>query len=203
MPSDPSTSSAPSALVAAAPSQSLTASSLASEHSANLDKLELAAVSLRKVHASLRRHDADDPEQMTEACLAILVRWPDEVIERFADPVDGILTMKFRGRHGEEYRLPGLPTPGEVKTACERLYEPIAREIVRLEHLARRAAEPPRIPRTPEQQAIVDRHIAERLGNRLPPPPEPVGAAGARPPAGHGARIAADLAARAERRKSA
>lgn len=65
-----------------------------------------------------RMGDANDPEIYTQAVVAVLSDYPDDVITRVVDP-----------RKGLPSRQQFLPTVAEVKAACEEIYQPIRRRM--------------------------------------------------------------------------
>ena len=138
---------APGATPSTPPSTSLAPSSTPTP---NPHKLK-AAASVRQLFAWCRMSDAGDAEAYLAGAVAILAEYPVAVMEGIADPVCGTKLLK------------DYPSLRQIREACELLYEPIDREEERRRshesHL--RTLPPPRRPRTPDEQAAVDRAVAE------------------------------------------
>ena len=67
-----------------------------------------------------RKTDATDPETYFAAVVAVLARWPREVITVVTEPATGIPS-----------KINWLPSIAEITKACEDAYQPIARQIRR------------------------------------------------------------------------
>lgn len=109
--------------------------------------------------------DVSDPQAFIAGTIAIFASYPVEVMQAAVDPTNGIPGRTDR------------PTLKTIKAVCEEIYAPIERRIEREraaeEH--RRALPPPRVERTPEQQARIEASVAELKRKLASPPPEPVG----------------------------
>jgi hypothetical protein len=79
-----------------------------------------------------RRGDANDPEMYVAAIVAVLCRYPIEIIRKATDPVTGISsTEKFAAF---------MPNSGELKIYCDGLMRPIIEERAR-HHLLQQLAD--------------------------------------------------------------
>ena len=61
-----------------------------------------------------RKSDAADPQTYAAAVVAVLARWPADVIMKVTEPATGIPS-----------RIGWLPSIAEITRACEEAYEPI------------------------------------------------------------------------------
>lgn len=113
-----------------------------------------------------RTGDANDPEVFISAVIRILRAYPMDIVQKVIDPLDGI-----PGRQN------WLPTPHEVKAACDALYLPRLRAEQREKDLQRQLAEREENEargRRPSYQELVDLcakdglFIGERRLHRLP-----------------------------------
>ena len=104
--------------------------------------------------------DVGDPREFIAATVAILARFPAEVMMRAIDPVEGIPSRTDR------------PTLKLIKSVCEEFHGPIVREEARERAVLAASLErpAPRAPRTAEQQAAIDAQVAAwRRERGLPP----------------------------------
>lgn len=96
--------------------------------------------------------DVGDPKGLMTGAVAIFSNYPPEVMIAAVDPVGGIPSRSDR------------PTLKLIKDVCEEIYGPIRRN---LEYVARQREREknqlllPRPPRTPEEQARIDKSVAE------------------------------------------
>lgn len=95
-----------------------------------------------------RMPDIGDPEIFLAGCAAILAEYPQAVRDAICDPRSGSRALK------------DYPSLRNIREACDRLYEPIGRELERKRSLQSFLPEPPRKPRTREEQARVDAQVA-------------------------------------------
>jgi hypothetical protein len=103
-----------------------------------------------KLFDLLLQLDVADPEAFIAGTVAILAEYPRDILLAAIDPVHGIPSRTDR------------PTLRLIKVVCDELYEPFVREEEqrRARDDAQAALEPPRKPRTLEQQAAVDAQVA-------------------------------------------
>jgi hypothetical protein len=73
-----------------------------------------------------RKADAADPEIYARAVVAVLLRWPVDVIKAVTEPATGIPS-----------KINWLPSIAEITTACEEAYAPIQRQREREQALKR------------------------------------------------------------------
>lgn len=102
--------------------------------------------------------DVHDPEAYLAGATAILAQYPPAVMTALADPVSGTRVLK------------DFPSLRDLREACDRLFEPIQREIERrhAQEQHRRELPAPR-QRTPEEQARIDAQVrAWRRSQGLP-----------------------------------
>jgi len=78
--------------------------------------------------------EANDPEVYTAAVIAVLSDYPEHVVRDVVDP-----------RKGLPSKVQWLPTPKEVKDACEEIYGPIRRYNVMQDGIQRQLEERARI----------------------------------------------------------
>jgi hypothetical protein len=95
--------------------------------------------------------DIGDPKLYLAGATQILAEYPDEVIKAICTPASGTRL------------LPDFPTLRQLRVACEEAFAPIERQYEReqAQRDAMRGRLPPRLKRTPEQQAKVDAQVAE------------------------------------------
>jgi hypothetical protein len=74
----------------------------------------LATERAGKMIGCYRKSDAADPHTYAAAVVAVLVRWPPEVIMKVTEPATGIPS-----------KINWLPSIAEITQACEDAYEPI------------------------------------------------------------------------------
>jgi len=86
--------------------------------------------------------DVGDPETFIAETVAIFLEYPDEVVQKAVRDIP---------------RRSDRPTLRLIKAACDELFAPIAREHER----PKVVPELPRPPRTPEQQARIDKQVTE------------------------------------------
>lgn len=167
----------------------------------------MAKAATKKMLDLLPPLDVSDPKAFITAIVAIFAEYPEGVMAAAIDPVRGIPSRTDR------------PTLKLIKAVCEEIYQPMLEEQRRRDgvDLARLAIGPPRRERTQEEQARVDKLVAETrqqlgipeggIGDKFRPRPSDdmrINARELQPrdDGRHGQRVAADLAARAERRQA-
>lgn len=129
-------------------------------------------MAVHRLFALLPPPDVGDPKAFMATAAAILAQYPDAVVEAAVSGPRGIATRTER------------PTLKFIKEVCEEFYQPILRDAER-GALASQPKPLPRPPRTPEEQARIDKQVADaraklgipegglvRRGSVLPPAAE-------------------------------
>lgn len=117
-----------------------------------------AAKAVDRLFDLLPPQDVGDPKAFMASVAAIFSQYPDAVVEQAAVGPRGIATRTDR------------PTLRLIKEVCEEFYGPILRDAER-EALRNQPKPLPRPPRTPEEQARIDKQVAD-FRKRFGVPPE-------------------------------
>jgi hypothetical protein len=106
-----------------------------------------------------RKSDAADPEVYAAAVVAVLARWPVDVVTSVTEPATGLPS-----------KCKWLPSIAEITEACEESYEPTKARIDRERTMKALAAPEPRRPAEAELDAQFERlglaHL--RPGGKVP-----------------------------------
>lgn len=86
------------------------------ESRADREFKQFVAQRTRMLFGCFRKGDAADPDVFVSAAASVLARYPEEVVRRVTDPVDGLPS-----------KCQWLPTIAEVKSACEAEMAPLYR----------------------------------------------------------------------------
>jgi hypothetical protein len=105
--------------------------------------LEFAAERARLLIGCYRRDDVADPQVFGRAIVAVLMRYPEEVVVSVTEPATGLPS-----------RLKWLPSIAEIVDACDARMEPILRrcERERLDEERRRALCAPMQPKQTKEE---------------------------------------------------
>lgn len=77
----------------------------------------IAAEQTRRLIGAFRKGEAEDPLMYTTSVAQLLASYPEDVVLKVTNPVDGLQT-----------KSQWLPTLAEIKAACEALMAPVYRE---------------------------------------------------------------------------
>jgi hypothetical protein len=118
---------------------------------AKMARIRAAKLAAARLFDLLPPLDVGDPRAFLAGTVAIFAEYPAEVMQAAIDPVHGIPSRTDR------------PTLRLIKAVCDEFYTRVERqeERLRASEDAARSREPPRKPRTPEQQAAIDAQVAE------------------------------------------
>lgn len=108
----------------------------------------MAKLIASKLFGLLPPLDIADPEGFVVATIAIFAEYPGDVMLAAIDPVRGVPSRSDR------------PTLRLIKAVCDELYAPIDRAREREIYALRARPLPQRRPRSAEEQAAVDAHVA-------------------------------------------
>jgi hypothetical protein len=111
--------------------------------------LTLATERARLLVGCYRKDDAGDPEVFARAVVAVLMRYPAEVVVQVTEPATGLPS-----------KLKWLPAIAEIVEACDASMAPILRqrERERVEEARKRALPPPPVASKPTREELAAKY---------------------------------------------